>query len=74
MTANPPQSASSHPGLNPGWTGWYRPHKGATWHAVCSGESQGEVWDLLGVVVHNAGDTIALPSHRHPDGPRVRET
>ncbi len=72
MIENPPQSASSHPGLTPAWTGWYRRHKGATWFAVCAAESQAEVWDLLTAVVRSHGDTIALPSHRHPDDSPMR--
>jgi hypothetical protein len=51
----------------PAWTGWFRCRLGAPWRVVCQGESEAEVWDLLAAVVRESGDTVALPSHRHPD-------
>jgi hypothetical protein len=53
------------------WTGWHR-RPGSAWRAVCEGESQEEVWDLLPAVVNESGDTIALPTCRHPDDRRER--
>jgi hypothetical protein len=49
------------------WTGWFRRQTGRPWRAVCQGKSEAKVWDLLAAVVRESGDTIALPSGRHPD-------
>ena len=46
----------------PAWTGWHRSNRpGAAWRAVCEGESEEEIWDLLTALVNESGDTIAPP-------------
>jgi hypothetical protein len=56
----------------PAFTGWYRLRPGSAWRAVCQAESEVEAWDLLGALVRESGDTVVLPSYRHPDHRRHR--
>jgi hypothetical protein len=47
------------------YTGWFRPHAGCSWQAVCQADSNDSAWDKL-LALPWSGDRCVLASSQRP--------